>query len=697
MKTDNKTPVVSLTFKINLLTIALIGLSGLLLSLSYLPIFDETTKPLIDKKAYAIAESLGLSFRKAIENEIPLDRLQNTALVFDQVLKENKELKSIMFANPEGSLLYRDSGVNIDKGLTGFIKEKAGQSSRTYVLTSADVFHGLEMPVNYHGIYYGKLFIETDREYYRQVFQDILFDILTVILISFIVALEMLKLTINLLVTRPIELVAHALDEMKKGHYWQRLKSSGLGEFVSIDRQLNAIADSMTSRYRAAAARYENLSTRFAGARGLGDAARSLRAIEAEYLFEPPADVRQYRPGRIPNYRAPFFIFMFSHMLCLSFVPIMSEKMYRPIMGLSKSFLNGLPISAFMLFWALAMPLTGIWLRRLGRRKFIFLGCLISALSLLLTAFVSRYEYFVVLRSLSGVGFGMVFLCVQDIFLRGSQQEERSIASSYFWAAFFSGTVCGTGIGGILADRTGFSGVFIASALAACFSWVLFLFLAEEDKGSGEPKDMKHYDSALGTIIKNIRFSSVVLFLSIPGKIVLTGFLYYLVPLTLHGFGASQSFIGRVLMIFSLAIIFIGPFFARHFSKYFSRAFLSVSGSVLAGSSIIIGFLVHTVYGVVIGVTLLGIARSMYLPVVDALALEAFRDEELKKIGTASVLSIYGLFEKAGNVLGPVIVGLLLSFADTRSALLLIGTGTAACGLLYGVLHLIEGKKAAVS
>ena len=124
MKTDNKTPVVSLTFKINLLTIALIGLSGLLLSLSYLPIFDETTKPLIDKKAYAIAESLGLSFRKAIENEIPLDRLQNTALVFDQVLKENKELKSIMFANPEGSLLYRDSGVNIDKGLTGF-KEKA--------------------------------------------------------------------------------------------------------------------------------------------------------------------------------------------------------------------------------------------------------------------------------------------------------------------------------------------------------------------------------------------------------------------------------------------------------------------------------------------------------------------------------------------------------------------------------------------
>ena len=148
-------------------------------------------------------------------------------------------------------------------------------------------------------------------------------------------------------------------------------------------------------------------------------------------------------------------------------------------------------------------------------------------------------------------------------------------------------------------------------------------------------------------------------------------------------------------MVFSLAIIFVGPFFAKNFSKYFSHALLSVLGSILAGTAIVIGFFVYNAFGVIIGVTLLGIARSMYLPVVDALALESFRDDELKKIETSSVLSIYGMFEKVGNVLGPVIVGLLLVFSDTRTSLLLIGAGTVGCGLLYGALHVIGRKKPA--
>ena len=55
----------------------------------------------------------------------------------------------------------------------------------------------------------------------------------------------------------------------------------------------------------------------------------------------------------------------------------------------------------------------------------------------------------------------------------------------------------------------------------------------------------------------------LLVFASIPGKVLLTGFLFYLVPIHLAGLGNSQAVVGRVLMCYGVAALLVTPLAGR--------------------------------------------------------------------------------------------------------------------------------------
>ena len=63
----------------------------------------------------------------------------------------------------------------------------------------------------------------------------------------------------------------------------------------------------------------------------------------------------------------------------------------------------------------------------------------------------------------------------------------------------------------------------------------------------------------LATVFKNVRFMAIVFLAAIPAKIILTGFLYFIVPLYLFSLGSSTAETGRIMMIYPVIVIALGP------------------------------------------------------------------------------------------------------------------------------------------
>jgi MFS family permease len=117
----------------------------------------------------------------------------------------------------------------------------------------------------------------------------------------------------------------------------------------------------------------------------------------------------------------------------------------------------------------------------------------------------------------------------------GPSDRAQGLAS--FLAGFF---------GGILAERLGYRMTFVVSAglgLAAALLVSRYLTGARRPAVVG---CLRASDFAL--LLRNRRFVALSLFVAIPSKIALTGFIFYAILLHLRAIETSQGDIGRALV-----------------------------------------------------------------------------------------------------------------------------------------------------
>ncbi|GAL15238.1 major facilitator superfamily protein [Vibrio astriarenae] len=207
---------------------------------------------------------------------------------------------------------------------------------------------------------------------------------------------------------------------------------------------------------------------------------------------------------------------------------------------------------------------------------------------------------------------------------------------SIFVGVLMTATMCGTALGAIIADRIGYQPVFFVSAVLAAFAGLLAwrMFIGEVNPGN-KAKGAGSNGSVL-LLLKNIRFMAVILFCAIPAKIVLTGFLYFLVPLYLISLDATQSEIGRIMMIYSLVIIPLSPIASGIADKTQKTKQLVVLGTILSGCILISLYGSESIFKILVAVTLMGIAHSILKAPLIACALEA--SEHTPEVGRTETL-----------------------------------------------------------
>ncbi len=389
--------------------------------------------------------------------------------------------------------------------------------------------------------------------------------------------------------------------------------------------------------------------------------------------------------------RPLIFLFVMADGFTASFFPLFVDTLYEPLWGLSKDVILGLPISVFMFFLALSMVLGGSVTDRFGWRRPLLIGIFINAVGLMITSVSQDIFQLLLFRSVTALGFGIVFIACQQFIINNTTVKARTLGMATFLAAFFSGDICGTVIGGMLADRIGYTNVFVVSGVFAMFAFLFGILIFKKE--THEPSAHRH--QRLFTIkdvfgvFKDREFVSVVFLQAIPAKIALIGFVFFFAPLYLNRIGALQSDIGRLIMCYGLMLVFFGPLFSKYCDKASLRKYFIFVGGMLTGLSMISFYFIQGFGSVLFIVMMMGVAHTFSVSSQASFITEtAF----VKKVGAGAGMGIFRFWERIGNVVGPLLMGYLIAVTDYERSIMIVGIISVLCSLLYLIL-IISGPK----
>ncbi len=425
-----------------------------------------------------------------------------------------------------------------------------------------------------------------------------------------------------------------------------------------------------------------------------GEGAQALRSTSAEDV------ARLARPF--------MFGFLFSWALPLSFLPLYAATLPAGWLSLPPGILMALPLSAEMLCGLGGALLAGRLTDRSGWRVPVLGGLLLVAVSSLLSAGAASLEAFVLARSGVGAGYGLAWMGLQGLVVAGSSPRFRGRNMAWLFAGLFAGHLSGSAVGAMLADQAGYRPVFVASAvlvalpllgmllarrrMAALSRPAAALALGPDDAASKVPQAPRGAVQAVG--LRNLLFSrdfgALLAGSVVPFSIAQVGLLYFALPLYLQAQGVSASGTGRVLMLYGLCMIYLGPLVGRLVDGSRNKKPFIVLGGLLGGAGMAYLYIDSSLFAVTLAVFLLALGSCWSGAAQTAWMLGLGRVQQYGPGGATSVLRAA---DKFGQMLGPLFVGALFTVVGLAPGLAITGVFYIVATLVFVTLAPPDAKR----
>lgn len=644
------------------LSLTLVGLTTLLLilslaalSLATLRVFRDDSMPELQRKAATVALSLSTDIRRAVELGVPLAKLSGAEDFFNEAVAPHSEFRYAAFSDPQGAVLYASSGVT----------ERVLPAALDEPVTRQGIVHS-SYRVEAAGELIGLVHVGVDAEYVARRLTDILFDIVVTLLASLLVTFEVVLILVALNITIPINSIQTVIHRGIRGRFDFVIDSRSGGEMKSFIDVLNSVVISLNMRSRAVADR--------------------LRELGAAPLALMSGRPRRYTRNTTQHIRLPVFIFFFAAELPRSFLPIFASDVYQPLLGLPRDIVVALPISAFMLTVLLLTPIAGTLVARFGSRRAFVLGLVPSAIGFAMIGLSTTLIEMTVWRCVNAAGLAMVAMASLGYIADVTNEQTRAQGMATYLGAYVAAGVCGTAIGAILAERIGFGPVFLISAAAAVLSGaMIFFFMPPERARHAERRSLQR--AHILPVLTNPSLMALQLLFALPIQIITFGYLFFIAPFLLREIGLTQSQIGRVIMLYFMAVILVGPLVARWADKRGHFLPFIIFGSIIAGASCVALLGIVNMWVVVASAVALGLSSAIGTPAAGGMLLKICA-EQFPHVPSASIMGIYRVIERSGGVAGPLIASVLAGHYGYAEASGMIGAAVLLAGLTYGVLSL---------
>lgn len=339
------------------------------------------------------------------------------------------------------------------------------------------------------------------------------------------------------------------------------------------------------------------------------------------------------------------------------------------------AFMIGLLIGVYDFAELFAKPFAGFIADRRGMKLTLMAGLGIFILGSLLFLFVDPHLLLLV-RFVQGLG-AAALSTVSITLVAQLFPEGRGKAFGIYNAIKGAGYVIAPPIGGFLAHRFGFSAIFVASAGIGALALLFSLLLPKDrEKAALDDDDDEITLRQFFLIFKEPRLLPVYAVIVI--NMFLVGILFGFLPVYLHTLGYTPLNSGFVVGMATGAYLLIQPL-AGHLADR-----IEIRRTVLAGlllAALAIGAITFATGGALIALVIAaGIGVGTVWTNCDTLVSTLAKQNQLgASMGAAQS------FKEFGDMIGPVLVGLLTQLYGVR-------TGFITCGALALVALLLLAR-----
>ena len=283
---------------------------------------------------------------------------------------------------------------------------------------------------------------------------------------------------------------------------------------------------------------------------------------------------------------------------------------------------------------------------------------------------------------------------LQALVIQYCPEERRGQALANLMAGILAGFIAGTAIGGIMAEQFGHDLVLMATGLLVLAPFLIALvtlrrFMSPEVPGqarAGRGIDLARW---LG-LLRSPEYAGVLLLSVVPFSIAQVGLLYFAVPLHLDRIGASPSDTGRILMVYGVIVILLGPMLSRLIDRSRMKAQIVVGGGLIGGFGLAILYVDLGLAGIFLAAALLSLSSTLIEPARAAFILQL---KVVRDVGLASALGLQRAADKFGQMIGPLLIAMTFSASEVVQRVAFLGIGFVVASLLLAALVILRGHR----
>ncbi|MBI3965691.1 MAG: MFS transporter [Chloroflexi bacterium] len=305
---------------------------------------------------------------------------------------------------------------------------------------------------------------------------------------------------------------------------------------------------------------------------------------------------------------------------------------------------------------------------RIGRRRIVVVGGVLSAIGSVLCGLTESFEALLVYRFIGGTGAAMVITGTQTILADISTPANRGRMMSAYQGTFLFAVGIGPGFGGLIADYFGYRAPFFAyAALGLAAGLVAFFGLPETkeiaSKTARAAGGRTGSKAALRQLLTSAGFM-LICAISFVQAVARTGAVFAVVPLLAQmRLGLSPGEIGLPFTVASLLNLATVPVSGILVDR-FGRRPVILPSQLLAGASFLIFAVAGSYPAFMAAAIVWGVAGG-----IGGAAPAAYAADLAPPGANGITMGTYRTLADVGYVVGPILLGLIADLTGPVSAL----------------------------
>lgn len=637
------------------ITVLLVVVSSLLLGGFVIRAVANSIEPELAARTNLIGTVVGDNVQRALDSGIELDQIVGAESYFGEMLERLPEVAYIAIA-------------------TGRIVIEAGERIDPYLAPPRERRDVRSHPITHDGEEVAYVVIDIDPGLITKKFHDAFLDATVILLVAVLLACEAMLLLTGRSLADGLERLQILSAMQAAGDFSWRVATKGNGAIQSILRTLSNRAEALHDTF----------------SRAYASASEGDRAILEKIGRRCGLSAQGPRPLETSSFsdiRLALFLFAAADELPLAFLPIYTRAADNLWPWLDTSVLIALPLAGYLFAIVVMSPYARVLVERFGVKS-VFLAASIPTLAAhlgLLAA--STAQEIIFWRTVTGFGYALVTLAAQDYVLSVSTKKQRDRVLGIFTLVLFGGVFSGVALGGILADRLGQANVFLVSAALIAVSAVLSSWQITPGIGRLAVVTAQGAVSSKWVALKDLRLFALIVGIAIPSAVVLQAFVSYLVAVTLDSQGRSSAEIGRVLMLYFLAVMAVSPlagFLAERLRV--PGPLLCAFGAALSGLALLPAAVAPSQLTMILAMIGAGAGGALVRGTQVSIALH-HAETDLAHIGATAILGALRTGERLGSIAGLVLIAGIAGTAGYEVAILTVAGWSLAGGCLFVVLR----------